>query len=347
MQGAFLSLADLGRRMDPGGGIADITEILSQSNEMYDDMVWSEGNLPTGHRMTLRTSLPSGTWRFLNQGVQVGKSTTAQMTIACGTLEALSVIDYKEAQISGSPEKLRYSEDNAFLEGMSQQMAKTLGYGNATASPAQFTGFSPLFNTVSTATAANAVNVLDGGGTGSSNASMWLVGWGEDTVFGVFPRGSKAGLQFEDRGDMVPAYDASGNPFRAYTSWFSWDAGLAVRDWRYVVRVANLDTTSAGLAGSSAPDLFALLSKAVVRLPRMARNQSGIVKTDAPSEPALGIRPAIYMNRTVREYADIQAIRDRNVLLGPRDYAGEPVTSFRGIPIRVCDSFLSTEARVV
>jgi hypothetical protein len=105
--------------------------------------------------------------------------------------------------------------------------------------------------------------------------------------------------------------------------------------------------TAAGLAGANAADLFALLSKAVVRLPKMARNQSGIVKTDAPSEPAPGIRPAIYCNRTSREYMDLQAIRDRNVLLGPRDYAGEPVTSFRGIPIRVCDVLLNTEARVV
>jgi|SRR5579884_222415 len=347
MQGAFLTLLDLGRRLDPEGQIDDICEILSQANELYDDMVWQEGNLPTGHRMTLRTSLPSGTWRYLNQGVQVSKSTTAQMTIGCGTLEALSVIDYKEAQISGDVAKFRYTEDNAFMEGMSQQVAKTFVYGNATVSPAQFTGFSPLFNTVSTANAANAVNVLDGGGTGSANTSIWLVGWGEDTAFGVFPRGSKAGLVFEDRGDVVPAYDANGNPFRAYTSWFCWDAGLAVRDWRYVVRIANLDTTAAGLAGSNAPDIFALLSKAVVRLPRMARMQSGITKTDAPSEPALGIRPAIYMNRTAREYADLQAIRDRNVLLGPKDYAGEPVTSFRGIPIRVQDTILNTEARVV
>ncbi len=346
-QGAFLTLVDLARRTDPEGNIDDIAEYLSQANEMYDDMIWLEGNLPTGHKTTLRTSLPSGTWRLLNQGVPVGKSTTAQVTIACGMLEDYSVVDRKLAEMSGNIDKFRYSEDNAFLEGMSQTVALTSVYGNSTVSPSQFTGFSPLFNTVSTATAANAVNVLDGGGTASANTSMWLVGWGEETCFMVFPKSSKAGLLFEDKGDVVPAYDANSNRFEAYTSWFRWEVGLCVRDWRFVVRIPNIDVTTAGLAGPNAPDLFALLSKAVVRLPRMAKGDSGITKTDAPDEPAPGLRPAIYVNRTGREYMDIQAIRDRNVLLGPRDYAGEPVTSFRSIPIRVQDQILNTETRVV
>lgn len=345
--GQYLSLVDLARRTAPDGSIDDIAEYLSQANEIYDDLIWQEGNMPTGHKTTLRTSLPSGTWRLLNSGVASGKSTTAQVTIGCGMLEDYSVVDRKLAEMSGDVDKFRYTEDNAFLEGMSQTVATGFFYGNSSASPSQFTGYSPLFNTVSTANAQNAVNVIDGGGTGSSNASMWLVGWGEETAFGVFPKASKAGLFFEDKGDVVPAYDSNNNRFEAYTSWFRWEVGLCVRDWRYVVRVANLDTTTNGLAGSNAPDLFALLSKAVVRLPRMAKNQSGIEKTDAPNEPAPGLRPAIYVNRTIREYMDIQAIRDRNVLLGPRDYAGEPVTSFRQIPIRVCDVLLNTEGRVV
>src|SRR6266702_2008141 len=268
-QGAFLTLVDLARRTDPEGNIDDIAEYLSQANEMYDDMIWLEGNLPTGHKTTLRTSLPSGTWRLLNQGVPVGKSTTAQVTIACGMLEDYSVVDRKLAEMSGNMDRFRYTEDNAFLEGMSQTVAQVSTYGNSTVSPSQFTGFSQLFNTVNAATAANAVNVLDAGGTGSSNTSLWLIGWGEETCFMVFPKGSKAGLLFENKGDIVPAYDSNGNRFEAFTSWFRWEVGLCVRDWRFVVRIPNIDVTTAGLAGPNAPDLFALLSKAVVRLPRM------------------------------------------------------------------------------
>ena len=54
-----------------------IIELLSQTNEILDDMLVVEGNLPTGHQTTIRTGLPQATWRLLNQGVQPGKSTTA------------------------------------------------------------------------------------------------------------------------------------------------------------------------------------------------------------------------------------------------------------------------------
>jgi hypothetical protein len=346
MANAFLSLADWARRVDPQGGIDDIAEVLSQCNEVYDDMLWREGNLPTGHKDTIRTGLPQGTWRMLYQGVAYTKSTTAQVTEGVGMLEAYSQIDRALAELNGDVKAFRLSEDDAHLEGLSQQMATNIFYGNTSINPQRFTGFAPRFNTVCTSTAQNAYNVLNGGGTGSSNASIWLIGWGDRTVFGMFPKGAKAGLVFEDKGDIVPGYDSSSQRFEAYTSYFKWTAGLVVKDWRYVVRICNLDTTTAGLAGATPPDLFALLSKAVVRFPTLTKRASGITKTDAPDEVAPGINPAIYVNRTVREYMDIQAIRDKNVLLKPTEYAGQPIVEFRGIPIRVVDALTSTESAI-
>lgn len=341
---AYLSLLDWSRRVGPDGSIDDIAELLSQCNEVFKDMLWRESNLPTGHKCTVRTGLPSGTWRSLYGGIAPTKSTTAQITDGVGSLEGLSQIDVDLAQLDGDVGGTRMSEDNAFLEGMSQQMATTIFYGNSATSPTQFTGFAPRFNTVTTSTAANARNVLNAGGTASANASIWLIGWGDETCFGIFPKGSKAGLVFEDRGDINFAYDANNNPFRVYTSWFQWKAGLVVKDWRYVTRIANIDTTTVGLQGVTPPDLFALMSKSVVRLPTMSKRVSGITETDAPDEPAPGIAPAFYCNRSIREYLDIQAIRDKNVLLTPKEYAGEPVVEFRGVPIRVVDALTNTEA---
>jgi hypothetical protein len=341
---AYLSLLDWSRRVGPDGSIDDIAELLSQCNEVFKDMLWRESNLPTGHKCTVRTGLPSGTWRSLYGGIAPTKSTTAQITDGVGSLEGLSQIDVDLAQLDGDVGGTRMSEDNAFLEGMSQQMATTIFYGNSSTSPTQFTGFAPRFNTVTTSTAANARNVLNAGGTASANASIWLIGWGDETCFGIFPKGSKAGLVFEDRGDINFAYDANNNPFRVYTSWFQWKAGLVVKDWRYVTRIANIDTTTVGLQGVTPPDLFALMSKSVVRLPTMSKRVSGITETDAPDEPAPGIAPAFYCNRSIREYLDIQAIRDKNVLLTPKEYAGEPVVEFRGVPIRVVDALTNTEA---
>jgi hypothetical protein len=346
---AFLSLMDAARRMDPDGQIATIAELLSQTNEFFKDMTWTESNTDTGHKSTVRTGLPQGVWRMAYAGVPYARSTTAQVTDGLGYLAAYSQIDKRVADLGGKVAQIRLTEDSAFLEGMSQQMATTFFYGNAATQMSQFTGFSPRFNTVSTSTAQNAQNVIDGGGTGSSNLSIWLVGWGDMTNFGIFPKGTKSGLVFEDRGDIVPGYDSNQNPFPAYTSYFEWNAGLVVRDWRYAVRIANIDTTTGaqGLFGTTPPDLFLLMSKAVVRFPTLSKRASGITETDAPDEPAPGINPGFYVNRTGRESLDIQAIRDKNVLLKPTEYAGEPVTEFRGIPIRVADTLLSTESRLV
>lgn len=344
---AYLTLADTVRRMGPDGSIDDIGELLAQCNEIFDDMLWREGNQMLGHTGTVRTGLPQGTWRNFYQGVAFTKSTTAQVTDTIGELVAYSRIDRSLAELEGNTAALRLTEDNAHLEGLSQQMATTFFYGNEQVTQAQFTGLSPRYNTVTTANAQNAVNVIDGGGTASANASIWLCCWGEQTGFGFYPKASKAGLVFEDKGDIRPGFDVNSREFEAYTSFFMWKSGLHIKNWQYFLRVANLDTTTAGLAGATPPDLFAIMSKAVVRMPTAGRRISGITKVDAPNQPAPGIRPAWYVNRTVRQYMDIQAIRDKNVLLKPTEYDGQPIVEFRGIPIRVVDALLNTESRVV
>lgn len=338
------SLVDWARRANPDGAIAVIAEMLSQCNEVIKDMIWQEGNLPLGHKTTVRVGLPQGVWRGANQGVPSSKSLTAQFQDSIGELVDYSIVDKSLAELNGNVAKFRYSEDMAHLEGLSQQVASGIFYLNEAITPTGFTGLSPRYNTISTANAKNAVNVLNGGGSGSANASIWLVGWGDNTVFGIFPKGSQAGLVYEDKGDVVPAYDSNGNRFEAYTSYFRQKMGICVKDWRYTVRIGNLDTTTAGLQGTTPPDLFALMSRAVVRLPTASRRLSGITESDAPGDPVPGINPAWYVNRTVREFLDIQAIRDKNVLLSSKDYAGDPVVMFRDTPIRVSDALTNTEA---
>jgi major capsid protein gp7 len=339
----FPNLVDWARRADPDGAIAVIAEMLSQCNEILKDMIWQEGNLPLGHKTTVRVGLPQGVWRAANQGVPSSKSLTAQFQDSIGELQDYSIVDKSLATLNGNVAKFRYSEDMAHVEGLSQQIASGLFYLNEATTPTAFTGFGPRYNTITTTNAKNAVNVLSGGGSASANLSIWLVGWGDNTIFGIFPKGSQAGLVYEDKGDVVPAYDSNGNRFEAYTSLFQHKIGLCVKDWRFGVRIANVDTTTAGLQGSSPPDLFALMSRAVVRLPTASRRLSGITESDAPDDPVPGISPAWYVNRTGREYMDIQAIRDKNVLLSSKDYAGDPVMMFRDCPIRVVDALTNTE----
>lgn len=344
--GAWPSLIDLSTRLDPEGKIPVIAEMLSQCNDMNDDLPWIEANELTGHEFVFRTSIPAGAWRQYNMGVPYSKSTTAKARVGLGMLEDYSQVDRALAEHSGDMEKFRESEDVAFLEGMSQTVAQTFIYGNTAVTPAEFMGLAPFYNTVSTATAQNAANVISAGGTASSNTSLWLIGWGPESIFGLYPRGSKAGLSMEDKGDVVPGFDNVGNRFEAYTSWFRQQAGLCPKDWRYGVRLCNIDTTASGLAGPNAYDIFAGMAEMLLLFPKLTKTTSGIVKTDAPDDVATGVRPVFYCNRTTRHWMDVQAMRNRNVLMSIKDYAGMPVEGYRQIPIKIIDQITNTEATV-
>lgn len=339
---AWPTLIDLTTRLDPEGKLGVVAEMLSQANDFLDYLPYTEANGVYEHTFTMRTSLPGGTWRAVNQGVPFSKSTTEQAKVALGELVSWSQIDRTICEQSGDVEAFRYSEDCAQLEGMSQTLVGTFFYGSEVTTPQSFTGLSNFYYTKSSSTAQIGNNVIDGGGSGSSNTSMWLTCFGDRTIHGLYPRDSKAGLEMIDHGMTTPAFDANRNWFSAYTTEFIVRAGLCPEDWRYGVRIANLDTTSAGLAGSNAPDLFALMAQ-MVMLPPTLGKVSNIFKTDAPDDVSPGIRPVIFANRTLRHWMDVQGMRDRNVLLSVNDYAGRPVDTFRGIPVAVVDQLLNTE----
>ena len=343
--GQWPTLVDVASRMDPEGKIPEISEMLSQQNDYADDCPWVEANEHTGHEFVFRTSIPAGSWRSYNMGVPYSKSTTAKARVGLGMLEDYSQVDRALGEHSGDLQRFRRSEDVAFLEGMSQTIAQTLIYGNTTVTPNEFMGLVPFYNTLNTATAQNAANVLNGGGLANNNTSLWLIGWSPQSFFMTFPRGSKAGLDMEDKGDVTPGFDSLGNRFEAFTSWFRQLAGLVPKDWRYGVRVANIDTTNAGLAGPNALDIFATMAETLLLFPKLTRSTSGITKTDATDDD-FGVHPVYYCNRTMRHWMDVQAMRDRNVLLRIEDYAGMPIMGFRDIPIKIIDQITNTESLV-
>lgn len=339
-----LTYADWAKRVDDNYRIASIIELLSQTNEILEDLLVMEGNLPTGHKTTVRTGLPQATWRLLNQGVPNAKSTTAQIIDTVGNLETYAVIDKDIADLNGNTPEFRLSEVKAFLEGMSQQVSTTLFYGNQGVNPERFTGFSPRYSTVTASAAATAANVLDAGGTGSTNTSLWVVTWGTDTTHGIFPKGKITGLQHRDMGEW-PVADAAGNTYQAYRDHFKWEIGLCVRDWRYNARVANIDVSL--LTGVSAANLINLVVRALYRLPTAPVGATGIQTSDTPSITGNMGRVVIYCNRIIRTYFDLQAMNKTNVLLRIEEFHGKSVTTFRGVPIRTCDALLNNEARVV
>ena len=336
-----LTYADWAKRLDDGYKVARIIELLSMTNEILEDMMVIEGNLPTGHKTTVRTGLPQATWRLLNQGVPNAKSNTSQITDTCGNLETYSVIDKDIADLNGNTQEFRLSEVKAFLEGMSQQVAATLIYGNQFVNPERFTGLAPRYSTSNTTNSQTANNVLSGGGTASTNTSIWIHVWGDDTAHATFPKGKITGLQHRDMGEW-PVADSSGNTYQAYRDHFKWEIGYVLRDWRYLVRIANIDITQ--LTGVSAANLINLIVRGIYKLPTQPVSAGTVQTSDTPEVRANMGRTVLYCNRVIRTYLDLQAMNKTNVLLRIEEFDGKPVTTFRSIPVRTCDAILNNEA---
>jgi hypothetical protein len=330
-----LTLADLSKRMSPDGKIDPVAELLSQQNEMLEDVVVVEANQATSHVVGIRTGLPAVYWRALNQGVPPSKSTTAQAVETIGMLEARSHIDAKLLALSGNSAAFRLSEDSPFIEAMSQEMCGKFFNGNVGVDLKSFSGLATRY---SATTAGNGNNIILGGGSGSDNSSVYLVVWGEQTVFATFPRGSRAGLVQKDLGEES-VQDASGGWYQAARSLYQWDAGLVVKDWRYVVRIPNIDVSDwIGVTGTqattAATNLIKLLMRAIARVPNLSMG-----------------RPAFYANRSIKEGLMIQALEKSSQALGIKPAMtqfGQSIQQleFMGIPMRTVDQLGIAESLV-
>lgn len=323
------TLLDLAKRTDPDGRIADIVEILNMTNEVLDDMVWLEGNLTTGNRTTIRTGLPQPTWRKMYGGVQPSKSKTAQITDNTGMLEAYGEVDKALADLNGNTAAFRLSEDRPHIEGMGEEVAKTIFYGNEGTQPEAFTGLAPRYND---STAANGANVIKADGVGTDNASIWLAVWGPNSGFGITPKGSSAGLQMEDKGQVtIENVDGAGGRMEAYRSHYRWDAGLTIRDWRYFVRICNIDRSALTFDAATGSNLPNLMFQAQERLPSVA-----------------GGRAVWYMDRKIiTKLRQQSASAVKSSTLTVDQVGGVMVTAFNGIPIRRVDALAPDEALVI
>lgn len=334
----YPTLLDVARRTDPNGGIATIAEILQEYNENLDDIPWVESNLATGHQTTVRSSKPTPTFRLLNGGVVPNKSTAGQVVDSAAILESRSHIDVDLAMLNGNTAAFRLSEDRGHIEGLSDELSNTLIYGDISVNPERFNGLaSRYFSLGSTYTTSG--QMIDAGGTGSDNTSIWLVGWGSESVFGFYPKGSKAGLQVMDDGIQQILQDTStGAYLRAYCTTYQWKAGLTVKDYRYVVRICNIDISNLETASDgtdTSANILKFMSQAIDKLP-----------------PNGQIRPAFYMNERVRAMLRVKLMDKSNVYLSLGDLYGESVPRrnrqllFMGIPCRRVDSLTVSEAQI-
>ena len=323
------TLLDVTRAQDPDGSIAAVAEILTETNELLLDLPFQEGNLPTGHRHTIRTGIPEPTWRQFYGGVQPKKSTRAQVQDNTAMMETYAEVDKALADLNGNAAAFRLSEDYAHIEGMSQAAARAFVYGNVQVEPTQFNGLTPRFNDLD---ADNGDNIIDAGGEDADNASIWLVVLGPQTVHGIYPKGSQGGLRMTDLGEVtIENVDGAQGRMQAYRSHYRWDMGLVVKDWRYVVRIANIKRGALTHDASAGADIPRLLFEAAERLPSMSMGT-----------------PFLYMDRQLRTTLRQQlSYATKSSTLEWQNVGGIRTMMYQEMPIRRLDVLAVDEARVV
>lgn len=326
-----LTLADVNKRYGKDRKIDSVVELLNQDHEILDDAVFVGCNDGTRHKTTVRTGLPSPTWRKLYGGVLSTKSATAQVLDSCGNLEALPKIDIDVVDKSGDPSGTLMSENLPHLEGLRQTVEETLFYGDTSTNPERFLGLDTRYGQAAgTDETLSTFNVLSGGAVSGQTdcTSIWLVGWGDNTCHMIYPQGTGGGLSQENLGKRLVAADDSSGDFEAYVTKYKWDLGLSLRDWRAVGRIANIDIGNLE-AESSAADLV----KQMIRLEERVMHYGGLG----------GARFAWYMHPRVRTMLRIQALAKAQYGITFENYEGKRVMQFGATPIRASRKLLLTE----
>lgn len=336
---SYLSLIDLYKRSDSTRNITPVIEALNTLNPLMQDAVTVEANQGTKHLTTIRTGLPTVTWGRLYQGIPQSKSTTQQVEDTTGFVEGLSTVDVRLLELAKNPAALRMSEAQPMLESIAQDVQTNFFYSDTATTPERFKGLGARYNVLGGGGAGN--QIVDGGGVGSDNTSIWFVTWGEQQTSLIYPEGTTAGISRQDKGEQR-VYDDLNNPYYVKEELFRQHVGVTVRDWRYNVRIANIDVSNLQ-AGSV--DVYDLLRRGYYKL---QGRRNGKLKNGGMISQG---KTVIYANREIISAMDALATNngssDNYIRMTPDEIEGREIMTWRGMPIRETDALILNEARVV
>jgi hypothetical protein len=335
------TLMDVVQDMAPDGSQLVTAEVLKQQTEVLEDMTWMEGNMITGHKDSVRSFVPEPSFRRINEGVKATKSGSTQIEATCASLEDFSKCDRELAILSGDIGTYRAKEAKPHIQGFANKMARQLFYGSTADGAAGFNGLSMTYWSGREADTPVAANMIDAGGTGTNLRSIHLIGFSHETITGIFPKNTIGGLHHADvttntglHGDGFPIgdvlSDGNGGEYMGFRDHWIWRCGLMVKDWRYGVRICNIDMDQLKIDQSVGANLLDLLIQAT----------ETIESTD-------GVRAAFYMDRTTRAMFRRQMVEKKSAFLSMEEVGGKVTATFDGIPLRRLDALNVAEQRVL
>lgn len=254
-----LSFGEIAKRTAPGGGLLEIFEAMNEVNPELSRIPAVPCNQQYSHKISRRTSLPTGTWRQAYQGTTAKASTTQVATFGTALLEAISEVDATLIDTSSDPKGTRRQEDMAFVQGMSEQVWEAIITGTTTAYPEKFDGLQTYLNSLSQ------TMVFDGGNSGGT--SIYVCDFSPQGCYLIYPSGVRdrgtLGLTIDTNptggNGKVWVKDASEGDYLAYRTLFQWWLGFVVRDELAIGRIANINPTVGGSNTFDENDLIELL----------------------------------------------------------------------------------------
>ena len=330
----FPTLLDLAQ-MPENKDAADVINMLAAQNPILEDAPAFECNRGLTHESQIKTGLPSVTWGKLYQGIPAGKGNMQTVKDTTGFVESAAEVDTRFVDIFEKAEdkaSVRMDMASDHLEAMAQEGATAIFYHDSSINPEKPMGLSPRFNSLS---AENSSQVINGGGVGNDNTSIWMVTWDKKSCHLIYPKGHQAGVKRTDRG-IIPKQDSNGNTYMVYREEFAWHFGVVLKNWQYVVRIANIDVSNLTKDAATGAKILDLLTDAYYAH-KGRRTSFG--------------KTCIYMNTTIVKFLDYQARKAQgdNLFLTFDNYGpnSKEILHFRGVPIRECDAILNSEDAVV
>ena len=296
-----------------------IIEQLNVYNELLLDAPLVEANEGTVDTHLIRTAIPHGEHRGYNQGVGKAASQTKTIKDVISNIEIYSEVDKQMIDESAHPKELLQSEQNAFIEGLSQDITDDLIYGNHDANELQTNGFAHRLNAVDNKKVISLQSTTTTGLT-----SIYLIKWGMDKCRIIYPRGSKsAGVQYNWLGEQTKT-ESNGKQYQIYRAHYRISRGLSVGHEMSVIRICNIDLNASNVGES--------IAQAIVKaMPRLARGAGTV---------------SIACNADVKSVMNLAALSKNNIVLPAEDPWGNEVLKIGAARFRECPSILTTETLV-
>ncbi|MDR1019144.1 MAG: hypothetical protein LBL73_00165 [Synergistaceae bacterium] len=330
LPGAGITLREAALLFGDKGEPNHLINLLSELSPLTEDLLWKPTNLDTEYKFRTVEGLPGVSYRSINEGVLPTRGTQKIVTESCSLMESVFEVDKELIDIAPDKAVYRMEQAAAHLESMTLKFSEEVWYGSRGSDIRSIQGLSERYSNLG---GPAADYIIDAGGTGSDNASVWLIGHGDRTFHGIYPKNSKSGFEHVPGPKQDIVDPENGGTYEGYRDRFKWRVGIALPDYRQVGRICNIDVPALltfGTSGDTSANLLLLVNRLTNRIHNLRNG-----------------RFAFYMNRDLKEQWENQILQKQNLALTIDAATGAITTAYKGIPIKVDDTLLSTEERVV